>query len=145
MNHANTDGEKQVTLETGTLTFAELGAVLNALPVEVSFVDANDTVRYYNEPSGGRIFPRTKGVIGRKVQDCHPQRSVTKVEQILTDFRGGRRDRAEFWINLKGRLTLIRYLPVRDRAGAYLGCLEVTQDITEIKRIEGEKRLLDEG
>jgi PAS domain S-box-containing protein len=142
MNHADTDEGKQVTLETGSLTFGELDAVLNALPVDISFVDADDAVRYYNEPAGGRIFPRTKGVIGRKVQDCHPQKSVDKVEQILVDFRAGRRERAEFWIELNGRLTFIRYFPVRDRAGDYLGCLEVTQDITEIKRIEGEKRLL---
>ena len=143
MNHAGADGGKQVALETGSLTFAELDAVLNTLPIDISFVDADDTVRYYNEPAGGRIFPRTKGVIGRRVQDCHPQKSVEKVEQILTDFRAGRRESAEFWIELKGRLTFIRYFPVRDHAGGYLGCLELTQDITEIKRIEGEKRLLD--
>lgn len=143
MNRADADGGRQVTLETGSLTFAELDAVLNTLPVDVSFVDADDTVRYYNEPAGGRIFPRAKGVIGRKVQDCHPPKSVEKVEQILADFRAERRERAEFWIELNGRLTFIRYFPVRDRTDAYLGCLEVTQDITEIKRIEGEKRLLD--
>lgn len=142
MNRADADGGRQVTLETGSLTFAELDAVLNTLPVDVSFVDADDTVRYYNEPAGGRIFPRAKGVIGRKVQDCHPPKSVEKVEQILADFRAGQRERAEFWIELNGRLTFIRYFPVRDRTGVYLGCLEVTQDITEIKGIEGEKRLL---
>ena len=142
MKYADTDGGEKIRLETGTLAFEELDAILNVLPVDVSFVDADDTVRYYNEPAGGRIFPRTKGVIGRKVQNCHPSKSVGKVEQILVDFRARRRDRAEFWIELGGKLIFIRYFPVRDREGVYLGCLEVTQDITDIKKIEGEKRLL---
>jgi PAS domain S-box-containing protein len=134
--------EGKVNLETGTLSIEELIAMLNSLPVDISFVDSEDTVRYYNDTKD-RIFPRTKAVIGRKVQNCHPQKSVDKVNAILNDFRNGKRDRAEFWINLKGRLIYIRYFPVRDRNGKYLGCLEVTQDITEVKKIEGEKRLLD--
>ena len=98
-------------------------------------------VRYFSQ-SKDRIFARTKAVIGRKVQQCHPQKSVHVVEQILSDFKSGRRDAAQFWINLKGRLIYIRYFAVR-KDGDYLGCLEVTQDITDIKAIEGEKRLME--
>lgn len=132
----------EVPLDTGSLSLVELEGILNALPVDISFVDEKDTVRYFN-PTKGRIFARTKAVIGRKVQNCHPAKSVHVVERILDDFRAGRREKAEFWIDLDGRLVYIRYLPVRDRAGKYLGCLEVTQDITEVRTIEGEKRLLD--
>ena len=117
-------------------------AILDHLPVEISFVDADDTVRYYSH-GGNRIFKRTPAVIGRKVQDCHPARSVHLVQQIVDDFRAGRRDSAQFWIDLKGRQILIRYFAVRDGDKAYLGTLEATQDITDIKVIEGEKRLLD--
>ncbi len=82
-------------------------------------------------------------VIGKKVQDCHPPKSLHKVQQILDDFKNGKRDSAEFWINLKGMKVYIRYFAVRDKDGEYLGCLEVSQDITEIQKIEGEKRLVD--
>jgi len=116
--------------------------ILNHLPVEISFVDADDTVRYYSH-GDNRIFKRTPAVIGRKVQNCHPQKSVHKVQQILDDFKSGKRDVAQFWINLNGRLIFIRYFAIRDRSHNYLGTLEATQDITDIKKIEGEKRLLD--
>lgn len=134
--------EGVVSLETGSFSLEELEAVLNTLPVDITFVDKDDTVRYFSQ-SRDRIFARTKAVIGRKVQQCHPQKSVHVVNQILEDFRAGKRDVAEFWIDLKGRLVYIRYFAVRSKAGEYLGCLEVTQDITDIKKIEGEKRLLD--
>ncbi|MEM3492738.1 MAG: DUF438 domain-containing protein [Thermoplasmata archaeon] len=134
--------DAEVPLDTGKLSVEELEAILNSLPVDISFVDREDTVRYYNDTKE-RIFPRTKAVIGRKVQNCHPQKSLEKVNTILNDFRAGKREKAEFWINLKGRQIYIRYFPVRNKKGEYLGCLEVTQDITEIKKIEGEKRLLD--
>jgi PAS domain S-box-containing protein len=132
-----------IQLETGSFSTKELEALLDALPVDITFVDKDDTVRYFNEPRlEGRIFTRTKAVLGRKVQQCHPQKSLHLVNQILEDFRSGKREVAEFWINLKGRLIYIRYFPVRGKEGEYLGCLEVTQDITGIKKIEGEKRLL---
>ncbi len=134
--------EGAVSLETGSFSLEELEAVLNALPVDITFVDRDDTVRYFSQ-SKERIFARTKAVIGRKVQQCHPQKSVHVVNQILEDFKAKKRDVAEFWIDLKGRLIYIRYFAVRGKDGEYLGCLEVTQDITEIKKIEGEKRLLD--
>lgn len=136
--------EGMVEFETGSLSVRELEAILNTLPVDITFVDAEDTVRYFNDPREGRTFVRTKAVLGRKVQQCHPQKSLHLVNKILEDFRSGRRDVAEFWIQREGRLIHIRYFPVRDKEGRYLGCIEVTQDITEIKRIEGERRLLDE-
>ncbi len=126
---------------TGELNKEILDAVLNTLPVEITFVDKNDTVRYFNK-NGDRIFPRTSAVLGRKVQDCHPKKSLHKVNQILDDFKNNRRDSAEFWIDLNNRKIYIRYFAVRDRNGNYLGCVEVTQDITEIQKIKGEKRLL---
>ena len=119
-----------------------LEAIFDALPVEVSFVDDADTVRYYSK-GDKRIFRRTPAVIGRKVQNCHPKESVHKVEQVISDLKSGRRDVAEFWIDLKGRKIYIRYFSVRDKAGKYLGTLEVTQDITDIQKIKGEKRLVD--
>ncbi len=119
-----------------------LEAILDALPVEVSFVDDADTVRYYSK-GDKRIFKRTPAVIGRKVQDCHPPKSLYKVEQVISDLKSGKRDVAEFWIELGGRKIYIRYFPVRDKAGKYLGTLEVTQDITDIQKINGQKRLLD--
>ncbi len=124
------------------LSTETIAAIFDALPVEVSFVDKDDVVRYYSK-GDQRIFRRTPSVIGMKVQNCHPQESVHVVNQILEDFRAGKRDVAQFWINLKGRMILIRYFPVRDKSGSYIGCLEVTQDITDIKTIEGERRLLD--
>jgi PAS domain S-box-containing protein len=117
-------------------------AMLDAMPIEISFVDEDDEVRYFNK-NGDRIFPRPRSIVGRKVQQCHPQKSVHKVLQILEAFKKGERDVAEFWINLKGRQVYIRYFPVRDKDGKYLGTLEASQDITGIKKIEGEKRLLD--
>jgi PAS domain S-box-containing protein len=132
--------EGEIALATGSVTKEELEAVLNALPVDITFVDKEDTVRYFNQPKE-RLFPRTKAVIGRKVQQCHPQKSIHLVNQILSDFKAGKRDSAEFWINLKERKVYIRYFAVRNKAGRYLGTLEATQDITEIKKIEGEKRL----
>ncbi len=117
-------------------------AIIDALPVEMSFVDDTDAVRYYSK-GDMRIFKRTPAVIGRKVQDCHPQKSLHKVEQVISDLKSGKRDVAEFWIDLGGRKIYIRYFSVRDKAGKYLGTLEVTQDITEIQKIEGEKRLVD--
>jgi PAS domain S-box-containing protein len=117
-------------------------SILDSMPIEISFVDENDEVRYFNK-NGDRIFPRPRSIVGKKVQQCHPQKSVHKVLQILEAFKKGERDVAEFWINLKGRQIYIRYFPVCDKDGKYLGTLEVSQDITDTKKIEGEKRLLD--
>lgn len=128
---------------TGELSPQELEAILNTLPVDITFVDKDDTVRYFNETKE-RIFVRTPAVLGRKVQNCHPRKSVHIVERILREFREKRRDVAEFWIDYRGKFVYIRYFPVWGRNGEYLGVLEVTQDVTRIKSLKGEKRLLDE-
>ncbi len=122
------------------LSKEQLEGILETIPVEISFVDENDLVKFWNKHET-RIFKRPVSVIGKSVQNCHPKDSVGRVNQILSDFKSGRRDSAEFWIDLKGRKVYIRYFAVRDKAGRYLGTLEATQDITEIKQIEGEKRL----
>ncbi len=124
----------------GEVTEEVLSRVLDALPFEFSYVDEDDRVRLFNK-NGDRIFPRPPGVIGRRVQDCHPSKSVHKVQQILDEMKAGKRDSAEFWIDLNDRKIHIRYFAVREN-GEYIGCLEVSQDITEIQRIKGEKRLL---
>ncbi len=124
------------------LSQEQLLGILETIPVDISFVDENDLVRYWNKHET-RVFKRPHGVHGKSVQKCHPQHSVEKVNQILSDFKSGKRDSAEFWIDLKGMKVYIRYFAVRDKTGRYLGTLEVGQDITGIKRIEGEKRLLD--
>jgi len=124
------------------LSREQLEGILEAIPVEISFVDENDLVKLWNKHET-RIFQRPLSVIGKSVQNCHPKQSVDKVNQILSDFKSGRKDSAEFWINLGERKVYIRYFAVRDKAGRYLGTLEATQDITEIKQIEGEKRLLE--
>lgn len=116
--------------------------MLDSMPIEISFVDKNDDVKYFNK-NGDRIFPRPRSIVGKKVQQCHPQKSMHKVIQILEAFKNGKKDVAEFWINLKGRQIYIRYFPVRDKDKKYLGTLEVSQDITDITKIRGEKRLLD--
>ena len=134
--------EGVLQFETGSLSKEEIEAILNALPVDISFVDANDAVKYFNKAEK-RIFVRTKAVIGRKVQLCHPQKSVHIVNKILETFKTGKKDMAEFWIAMDNRLIHIRYFAVRDKDGKYLGTMEVTQDLTDIKKIEGQKRLLD--
>jgi PAS domain S-box-containing protein len=128
--------------ETGTLTKEEVEAILNSLPVDITFVDKDDVVKFFNKTEK-HIFVRTRAVIGRKVQLCHPQKSIHIVNRILESFKKGERDVAEFWIQRSNRLIHIRYFAVRDKSGKYLGTMEVVQDITDLKKIEGEKRLLD--
>jgi PAS domain S-box-containing protein len=134
--------EEALKFETGSLTKEEVEGILDSLPIDISFVDTNDSVKYFNKAEK-RIFVRTKAVIGRKVQMCHPQKSIHIVNRIVEAFKTGKKDSAEFWITMGGRLVHIRYFAVRDKKGKYLGTMEVTQDLTDIKKIEGEKRLLD--
>jgi DUF438 domain-containing protein len=122
-----------------------LAAILNTLPVELSFVDHEDRVRYFSHERGEKIFPRSRGAIGTDVRNCHPAKSVHLVERILSDFKAGRRDVAEFWIDMGPRKVHIRYWPVRDASGRYLGCLETVQDVAPIQRLTGQRRLLDEA
>jgi DUF438 domain-containing protein len=128
-------------LKTGGLTLEQLDLVLGALPIDFQYVDEHDRVRFYSE--GHRIFPRSPGVIGRKVQNCHPPASVHKVQQIIDAFRAGEKSDAEFWIEVGGRFLHIRYFAVRDEAGAYRGVVETVQDVTAIRALEGQRRLLD--
>ncbi len=129
-----------ISLPSGNFSLPELTAMLNALPADLTFVDAEDTVRYFSE-GADRIFLRARSVIGRKVQNCHPPASLAAVERIIKAFRDGSKNSEEFWINLKGRVVHIRYFALRGAEGKYLGSLEVTQDVTEIQKIKGEKRL----
>jgi DUF438 domain-containing protein len=118
-------------------------AMLDTLPVDITFVDSEDTVRYFNKERKPRLFARTRAIIGRKVQRCHPEKSVHVVNRILDDFKSGKGDQAEFWIDVQERKIYIRYFAVRDSAGKYLGCVEASQDITDIQKLKGEKRLLE--
>lgn len=130
-------------LDTGALALDQINLMLCNLPVDITFVDQNDTVQYYSQ-TRERIFDRTRAIIGRKVQNCHPPQSVHRLQQILNDFRAGLRDTAEFWIQFQERFIHIRYFALRDATSGYRGTLEVTQDITDIRRLDGERRLLDE-
>jgi hypothetical protein len=131
-----------IVLPSGRFSVDELVSMLNTLPLDITFVDAQDRVRYYSEGKE-RIFVRTRSVIGRQVQNCHPPKSLAAVQRILDDFRSGKADHRDFWIRYQGRMVYIRYFAVRDAQGKYLGCLEATQDITDIQKLEGEKRLED--
>lgn len=142
MEGAATGTPDRVTLGTGTLTVETLDRMLRTLPLDLSLVDAEDRVAYYTD-STHRIFPRSAGVIGRNVRNCHPPKSVHMVEEILARFKTGERDEAAFWIELGGRFLHIRYFAVRSDEGRYLGCLEVAQDVTDIRALSGQRRLLD--
>jgi len=131
-----------IDFETGPVPIEFIEPIINSIPVDMTFVDENDKVVFFSKGEE-RIFLRTKAVIGRDVHLCHPQKSIDKVKQILDDFRAKKRDVAEFWINLGGRMIHIRYFAVRSKEGKYHGCLEVSQDITEIQKLTGQKRLLD--
>jgi DUF438 domain-containing protein len=128
-------------LDTGRMTLEQINLMLTHLPVDLTFVDENDRVAYYSE--GERIFPRSPGIIGREVRNCHPPKSVHIVNKILDAFKSGSRDTAAFWIEMGGKFIYIRYFAVRDAKGYYRGTLEVSQDLTEIRKLEGQQRLLD--
>jgi DUF438 domain-containing protein len=124
------------------LSYEQIDAIMETLPFEVTFVDGEDTVAYFNKLDKTKLFPRTRSVIGRKVDKCHPEKSVGMVNQIVSGFKERTMDHAEFWIDFRGDKILIRYYPVYDEAGEYMGVLEVTQAIGAIQKIEGEKRLI---
>jgi uncharacterized protein len=128
--------------ENGNLIKEQLDSLLNTLPVEITFIDENDTVRYFNKPAK-IIFVRTKAIIGRKVQNCHPAKSLDTVTKIVESFKNNKKSTAEFWIHLADRLIYIRFFAVRDPTGKYLGAMEVVQDVTDIRKLEGERRLLN--
>lgn len=131
-----------IPLKTGVLTVDQIDLLLTNLPLDITFVDENDEVRYFSQGKE-RIFSRTAAIIGRKVQNCHPPQSVHVVQKILEDFKAGARDAAEFWIQSHGAFVFIRYFALRDEVGAYKGVIEVSQNVAGIRALEGEKRLLD--
>jgi DUF438 domain-containing protein len=133
--------EGYIRMETGILSLKQLELMLNHLPVDITFIDKDDVVRYFSHGKE-RIFARTKAVIGRTVQNCHPPRSVHTVEELLDDFKAGRKDVEDFWIKFKDKYVYIRYFAIRDENGEYIGTLEFTQNIGPIQAIEGEKRIL---
>lgn len=131
-----------VNLSTGYLNAEQLILMLDSLPVDVTFVDENDEVRYFSGMKH-RIFPRSRAIIGRKVQNCHPPESVHIVNEIVDAFKNGSKSNAEFWIQMKGRFIHIRYFALRNDKNEYKGTIEVSQDVTDIRNLNGEKRLLD--
>ncbi|MEH7113194.1 DUF438 domain-containing protein [Neobacillus niacini] len=133
--------EGYIKMETGILSLKQLELLLNHLPVDLTFIDQDDVVRYFSHGKE-RIFARTKAVIGRTVQNCHPPRSVHVVEELLADFKAGRKDTEDFWIKFRDKYVYIRYFAVRDEKGKYIGTLEFTQNIAPIKELDGEKRIM---
>ena len=131
-----------VALDTGALTPEQVNLMLKALPVDITYVDENDRVAFYSAGKH-RVFPRSSGIIGREVKRCHPPTSVHIVENILHSFKNKEKDDAEFWINMGGKMIHIRYYPMFDDEGNYKGTMEVTQDITEIQKLKGDRVLLD--
>ncbi|UZH55266.1 DUF438 domain-containing protein [Salinimicrobium tongyeongense] len=136
------DTENASHYDEGYMTVEQVNLLLRTMPLDLTYVDENDRVIFYNRGEE-RVFPRSAGIIGREVKFCHPPKSVGTVLKILEEFRKGTKNEASFWINFKGRLIYIRYFAVRDLQKNYRGVIEMSQDITEIKNIEGEKRLLD--
>ncbi len=131
-----------INLDCGILSGEMINLMLKHLPVDMTLVSAEDKVLYFSQGKE-RVFPRSPGIIGREVRNCHPPKSVHIVEEILNSFRSGERDEAEFWLELGGKFIHIRYYAVRDEKKAYRGCLEVSQDVTGIRALEGEQRLLN--
>lgn len=134
----------RIQLPTGNFATEELIALFSHLPVDLTFVDKDDYVRFFTE-GPDRIFQRSRAIIGRKVQFCHPPHSVAIVEQILNDFKSGKQKKADFHIQLHGKFIYICYYALLDDSGAYLGTLEVSQDLTYFRSLEGEKRILSYG
>lgn len=130
-----------VAFPSGALSVQQLIGIFSSLPVDITFVDADDRVAFFSE-GPDRVFARSRTILGREVKHCHPPKSVDVVERILNDFKTGRQTVAEFWIQMQGKFVHIRYFAVRDEAGAYLGTLEVTQDLTRLRALEGDRRLL---
>jgi len=128
--------------DEGYMTVEQVNLLLRTMPLDLTYVDENDKVIFYNRGEE-RVFPRSAGIIGREVKFCHPPKSVGTVLKILDEFRKGTQNESSFWINYKERLIYIRYFAVRDANKNYKGVIEMSQDITDIKKIEGEKRLLD--
>ena len=135
------DRSAAMVVPTGALSLEQLKGIFAVLPVDLTFVDAEDRVRYFSAGTE-RAFGRSRAILGRKVQHCHPPASVEVVERILADFRAGREHVCSFWLNFRGKFVFIRYFAVRGEQGEYLGTLEVAQDLTQERELQGERRLL---
>lgn len=134
--------EKKIQLSQGQLTAEQINLMLKNLPMDITFVDENNRVCYYSD-TRDRLFPRSPAIIGREVQNCHPPKSVHVVNDIVKKFKEKKKDVAEFWIQMDGKFIYIRYFPVYDKSGFYRGVIEVSQEVSGIKTLEGERRLLD--
>ena len=137
-------GGKNIKLSTGSFAPDELEALFKTLPVDITFVDKDDKVKFFSH-GPDRVFARNRAILGRDVRMCHPPSSVNTVEQILEDFKSGRQSSAAFWINFQGRFVYIDYFALRDDNGVYLGTMEFTQDLTKLRELKGEQRLLSYG
>lgn len=142
LNEVTLSTDSEIPLSTGSLPLGVLDAILKTLPCDISFVDAHDRVKYYSD-SPHRFFPRSPGVIGREVKNCHPPKSVAIVEKILDAFKKKEKTTADFWIELGGKFIYITYKPLYDEKGNYLGTLEMSMDATELRSLQGQRRLLD--
>ncbi len=140
-SQASTKSDGSIQLPSGSFTAAEIMAILNTVPLDMTFVDKNDKVKYFTQGSH-RIFDRSRSIINRDVRLCHPPGSVDIVEKILDDFKAGRASHAPFWIQMQGRFIHIEYYALRDENGEYLGTLEVSEDLTDLRKLDGEKRIL---
>ena len=140
INEAQKEGGN-IQLPSGGFTAEELLAILNTVPVDMTFVDRNDKVKYFTQ-GAERIFQRNRAILNRDVRHCHPPASAHIVDKILEDFKSGKQDRAPFWINLGGKFIHIEYFALRNEKGEYLGTLEVSQNLTEYRALEGEQRIL---
>lgn len=136
----NIDG--RIQMPSGSLSLQELVKIFNTLPVDITFVDKDDKVKYFSQ-NKDRIFTRSRAIINRDVRYCHPPASVHIVDKIVDDFRSGRQNHAPFWIQMRGKFIYIQYFALRDDDGNYLGTLEVSQDLTELRKLEGEQRILN--
>ncbi len=135
------DDKELIQLSSGSFTKTELEAILNSLPIDMTFVDKNEKVKYFSQ-SEERIFDRNRAILNRDVKLCHPPSSVGIVEEILEDFSSGKETRAPFWIQMGPKFIHIEYIALRDKSGNFLGTLEVSQDLTEKRKLEGDQRLL---
>lgn len=130
-----------VQLPSGSFTVEELLAILNRLPIDMTFVDRNDRVKYFSQ-SEERIFQRNRAILNRDVRHCHPPASAHIVDRIIEDFKSGKATRAPFWINIGGKMIHIEYFALRNEKGEYLGTLEVSHNVSPYRELEGEQRIL---
>lgn len=140
LSEMNKSGE-HVQLPSGGFSVEELMAILNTVPFDMTFVDKDDKVKYFTQGTE-RIFQRNRAILNRDVRHCHPPASAHIVDKIIDDFKTGKASRAPFWINMRGKMIHIEYFALRSGQGEYLGTLEVSQDVTVYRELEGEQRIL---